>query len=538
MTEYNFQIDSAAVSDRGLSEKRPQNEDSFLEITERGIFSVADGVGGAQAGEVASQMAMEILGEAFVNTHENSDAEDLMQVAISQANASIYQMSRDLPQLSTMATTIVALHVVGNIATIGHVGDSRLYRLDGNGNLYRETQDHSVVEEEVRAGRMTPAQAANHPSRNVISRALGAEQTVEIDMKTIMFEPQTSFLLCSDGITRHVDDFEIRQLLMLGETPTEICAELKKLCYERGAEDNLTAVVIKISQAVAPVSAESPVPVVDEIEEATVATARLQEIDDEDSILEIDEAEIPTQNLVMPQAVDESKVPTAEYPTEAAPAENFAETPEEIPAIDEEAEEEIEEEIAPQPPIITAQTIEPDAEIFSSIEPEKSSSGGGFFGKLLGGLLLLLIGAALGAGGFYYWSQMNKQPELPQLPTTVDTTDAAISTFEKSRRQADVEPQKYIDAHKDKTGKDAQELYLLGRAYLLTHNFVEAEKNFKEAQGQLPDVNQQNRKILENDINVGMTIATTEAAQTKLKDRMTQKNPANTNSSTENKPSP
>src|SRR4051812_34796196 len=200
-TKTNFNVVSAAITDRGLSEKRPQNEDSFLELTERGVFAVADGVGGAQAGDVASQMAVEILGEAFVNSKPNSDAEDVMKAAIEQANASIFQMSHDLAQLSTMATTVVALHVAGNIATIGHVGDSRLYRLDGNGTLYRETQDHSVVEEEVRAGRMTPQQAATHPSRNVISRALGAEPTVEIDMKTIMFEPNTSFLLCSDGIT-------------------------------------------------------------------------------------------------------------------------------------------------------------------------------------------------------------------------------------------------------------------------------------------------------------------------------------------------
>ena len=174
MTQNSIQMITSAVSDRGLSEKRPQNEDSYLEMPERGIFAVADGVGGAQAGDTASQMAMEILAEAFMNLPEGGDAEDMMHRAITQANSSIYQMSHDLPQLSTMATTIVALHVAGNIATIGHAGDSRLYRLDSHGNLFRETQDHSVVEEEVRAGRMTREQAENHPSKNVISRALGA----------------------------------------------------------------------------------------------------------------------------------------------------------------------------------------------------------------------------------------------------------------------------------------------------------------------------------------------------------------------------
>ena len=159
----DFQIISASVSDRGLSEKRPENEDSFLEIPKNGIFAVADGVGGAQAGDVASQMAMEIVGEAFINMASSGDAETVMKTAIERANEAIFQMSNELPQLSTMATTIVALQIKGNIATIGHVGDSRLYRIDSNGTLYRETQDHSVVEEEVRAGRMTAEQAVNHP---------------------------------------------------------------------------------------------------------------------------------------------------------------------------------------------------------------------------------------------------------------------------------------------------------------------------------------------------------------------------------------
>src|SRR3954470_10330882 len=110
-------LQSAAVSDRGLSEKRPQNEDSFLEVPERGLFAVADGVGGAQAGDVASQMAVEILGEAFTNLREGGVVEELMEIAITRANGAIFQMSSDLPQLATMATTIVALHIKDNIAT-------------------------------------------------------------------------------------------------------------------------------------------------------------------------------------------------------------------------------------------------------------------------------------------------------------------------------------------------------------------------------------------------------------------------------------
>src|ERR1041384_3408536 len=243
-----FQVHSASLTDRGLNERRPLNEDALLHDQERSIFAVADGVGGAEAGEVASQTAIEVLDEAFRHQVDGADVEDLMELAIQRANASIHQMAQEHAKFSMMATTIVALHLKGNIATFGHVGDSRLYRLTPDGQLRRETEDHSIVEEEVRAGRMTPEQAANHPSKNVISRALGAEQGVEVDMKTMEVEDGSAFLLCSDGITRHIPDNELRQVLMSAASPSELCEEMKRRCYQRGAEDNLTAVVVQIGQ--------------------------------------------------------------------------------------------------------------------------------------------------------------------------------------------------------------------------------------------------------------------------------------------------
>src|SRR5258705_9011519 len=118
MRPDNSSLHSSAVTDRGLNEKRPLNEDSFLADAERGIFSVADGVGGAEAGEVASQTAIEVLDEAFRHRLENADVEDLMGLAIQRANASIHQVAQDHAKVSMMATTIVALHIHGNIATI------------------------------------------------------------------------------------------------------------------------------------------------------------------------------------------------------------------------------------------------------------------------------------------------------------------------------------------------------------------------------------------------------------------------------------
>src|SRR3982751_4532040 len=263
----SIEIKSASISDRGLSEKRPLNEDSFLADPQRRIFAVADGVGGAQAGEVASQTAMEVLDEAFRHQEEDADIEDLMEIAIQRANNSIFRMAQEHPKLSMMATTVVALHLDGRTATIGHVGDSRLYRLTPDGHLHRETRDHSVVEEEVRAGRMTREQAANHPSRNVISRALGAEDGVEVDMNTLDVEDGTAFLLCSDGITRHIQDDEIRELLLSGQDIEDVCAEMKKRCYERGAEDNLTAVIVRVGDMERTISPE-------EAEDMTLASAR------------------------------------------------------------------------------------------------------------------------------------------------------------------------------------------------------------------------------------------------------------------------
>src|SRR5438874_10922988 len=241
------QVQVGSISDRGLSDKRPLNEDSYLADPARGIFVVADGVGGADAGEIASQTAVDVLNDAFrQKITDGEDVEDLLELAIQRANSSIHQMAADNPRFSMMATTVVALHLDGNRATIGHVGDSRLYRMTPDGQLHRETEDHSIVEEEVRAGRMTPEQAANHPSKNVISRALGAEDSVEADMKTIEVAEGSAFLLCTDGITRHIPDNELRDLMTSDGTPAQLCEEMKRRCYQRGAEDNLTAVIVQV----------------------------------------------------------------------------------------------------------------------------------------------------------------------------------------------------------------------------------------------------------------------------------------------------
>ena len=489
MTENSFQIDSAAVSDRGLSEKRPQNEDSYLEINERGLFAVADGVGGAQAGDVASQMAMEVVAEAFMNLRQNGDAEEMMKIAIERANEAIYQMSHDLPQLSTMATTIVALYLDGNIATIGHVGDSRIYRLDEKGNLYRETQDHSMVEDEVRAGRMTAHQAATHPSRNVISRALGAESSVEVDMKTIMFEPGTTFLLCSDGITRHIDDFQIRELLQSDDKPAAICRRMKELCYERGAEDNLTAVIARVSDIVSGKNNGSGKFVAD-FEEPTIATSRLPH--DETWIQPDNLNELPTYPLQVPEAKNTSERDidlTDEILSPAAVRNSKSSV-----ALVEDA------------PKTGVQKIEVERDV-KSYKVEEASG----FGKLFTSLLLLLLGGVIGAGIIYFLSQNKPQPEVPQI-VQQQTPNIPYSAFEDNRRNVDRNPEQYIFASNGQA-ESAEEYYLLGRANLLTGKYPEAKKAFEEAKNRLAQASEVNSTILANEIAMALAIINDPFAQ-------------------------
>ncbi len=496
--ENNFQIVSASVSDRGLSEKRPQNEDSFLEMNKCGLFAVADGVGGAQAGDVASQMAVEILGEAFVNLKENGDAEEMMKLAIERANTAIYQMSHDLTQLSTMATTMVALHVSGNIATIGHVGDSRLYRLDSNGKIYRETQDHSVVEEEVRAGRMTAAQASNHPSRNVISRALGADYAVEVDMKTIMFEPHTTFLLCSDGITRHIDDFELRDLLLSSDKPANIAQKMKDICYQRGAEDNLTAVIAKVTNVAAVnFNDKKPEPIAD-YEDATVAAVRPPVLTNDEKFAAplVVEEEIPTRRLEMPPAIENNAPPETAAPAEFV----FPTTTQNRTSLSFQAEK------VEEPPFTAGEIVREDKPIFTVVEKKP-----GILGRILTPLLTLLLGTLIGAGVYHLWARKNVEPEAIPVPTQ-QSQNIPLTSFEESRRTVDKNPQQYLAAS-TLPPESAEDFYLMGRANLLLGKFSDAKQMFAQAKDRLAQTSDVNNKVLANDIEVGLIIVTVPLAQ-------------------------
>jgi serine/threonine protein phosphatase PrpC len=492
--ENPFEIESAAVSDRGLNESRPHNEDSYLDQPEFGIFGVADGVGGAQAGEVASQMAVEILGEAFGNMPENADPEAVMRAAFSKANEAIFEMSSQLRSLSKMATTIAALHLKGDVATVGHVGDSRIYRFMPDGRVVQETLDHSIVAEEVRAGRMTEEQAATHPSRNIISRALGAEPSVEIDLKTIMVEPGTTFLLCSDGITRHVNEEEMLSALRSGGSTSNACAILKDLCYERGAEDNLTAVVVRVGTLDYIGDSSHEIPFLDDDQEDTLASPRF-------GYSENGRSEVELTPAARFDIVDDEPE-TIEFAPE--PAEDEVE-----PKVEKEGQPDAFVSARPQPsggavqPLPAASQPREERFHYTSDDPITNPSN---LSKILGAIILLLIGVGTGVGGYYFWNSSKPPVASVQAPIINEekSSNIPLTAFEESRRLVDQDPRKYIAANQNP--QDAQDFFLLGRAYLLTGEYFQAKNAFNSARSRIDEIDERDRQTIANEINMALAI--------------------------------
>jgi protein phosphatase len=480
-------LHSFAVTDRGLNEKRPLNEDSFLADSERGIFAVADGVGGAEAGEVASQTAIEVLDEAFRHRLEDADVEDLMELAIQRANASIHQMAQDHAKFSMMATTIVGLHLQGNVATIGHVGDSRLYRLTPAGQLLRETADHSVVEEEVRAGRMTPEQAANHPSKNVISRALGAENDVDVDMKVIEVDDGTEFLLCTDGITRHIPDHELRHLLITHADLPTLCGELKRICYQRGAEDNLTAVVVCVGE---PLSAEDRV---DDLER-TMSPEAPQSAPSAPSA-----SAAPLQQTILGSRLDSLR---------SAP--DFGNSLDDTLVPERTAQSIATPEPRNENPIVNRLDVPGPPPAKSGIERTMTR----FFMFVL---FLALVGAAFYAGRKYkgpipYVEGVAPVAEASPTPTVGDDP---ILKFERSRREVDNDPNAWLatqlkseqarqSIQNPLDSNEGEFLYLYGRASLLTGNSDEAARAFEKVIARTNLVSPQADATLKKEATLGL----------------------------------
>ncbi len=222
---------------RGLV--RQTNEDSFL--VRKGLYVVCDGMGGARGGEVASQMACERL----VTLVPGSAGKDELLAAIVDANGSIAARSLAEPHLLGMGTTLTSALIQDGTIILGHVGDSRAYLLH-QGALRQLTDDHSWVGEMVRRGELTAAEAASHPHRSVITRALGTEGETTPDLLEIRPEPGDRLLLCSDGLSGMVSDEKIQEVLRQLDGPQAAADALVQAALEGGGEDNITVVVVDL----------------------------------------------------------------------------------------------------------------------------------------------------------------------------------------------------------------------------------------------------------------------------------------------------
>jgi len=222
-----------------IGKVRPINEDAYYAPEKGECFcAVADGMGGHNAGEVASSMAVQVFSDALRNTSViNGNA---LRKAVLRANAAVHESSLETDQRSGMGTTFTALAFNGNDAHIAHVGDSRAY-LIRNDSIMRLTLDHTLVEEMVLQGVITPREAKHHPKRNYITRALGTAEYVEVDLIQIELQPGDVFFLCSDGLSNHVEDKKILEICRMDSGWNEKVSMVVDAALENGGSDNITA---------------------------------------------------------------------------------------------------------------------------------------------------------------------------------------------------------------------------------------------------------------------------------------------------------
>jgi PPM family protein phosphatase len=241
MVSRGAALTAAGISDRGRS--RRANEDFFVMVPEAGAFVVCDGMGGAAAGETASHLAAEAAAAALTTAKRSAGA---IREAVRLANSAVYERARRDRRLEGMGTTLVALSLSGNTAWVGHVGDSRCYRWR-SGTLERLTQDHSLVEEQIRIGRMTREQARRSPMQNVITRAVGTRTEVVADVQEFQLQHDDVFLLASDGLTRELTDVTIAGILRAdGSDLDAACANLIAAANAAGGRDNITCVLVRV----------------------------------------------------------------------------------------------------------------------------------------------------------------------------------------------------------------------------------------------------------------------------------------------------
>src|SRR5436190_1080095 len=231
-------VEEAYRSDVGR--QRSANEDSYFASPP--LFAVADGMGGAQAGEVASRIAAESFDP---DAPRDTAPERYLRSIAEEANTRIHRLAQADATRSGMGTTLTAALVEGEELSLAHVGDSRAYRFRG-GQLRLLTSDHSLVEELRRQGRLTDEQAADHPQRSIITRALGPEPDVDVDTMTVPARGGDVYLLCSDGLTTMVPEERIKEILQGARSLDDAVSKLIQEANRQGGRDNITAVAFRL----------------------------------------------------------------------------------------------------------------------------------------------------------------------------------------------------------------------------------------------------------------------------------------------------
>ena len=242
-----------------IGKVRDHNEDAVASDLSIGLLVLADGMGGYKAGEVASEMAVLLVASIITQAmqdefHKELDKSDLfpeshmLRSAVEQANAAIYQVSQDEPQCAGMGTTLVAGVFTNNKLVVGHIGDSRMYRLRG-GALMQLTEDHSLVQEQINAGLITKEQAQTSSNKNLVTRALGIEPEVELELQVLDVEVGDYYLLCSDGLSDMLSDAEIAETLRQANgNITHAANRLIHLANEHGGVDNISVMLAIIEK--------------------------------------------------------------------------------------------------------------------------------------------------------------------------------------------------------------------------------------------------------------------------------------------------
>lgn len=230
---------------------RDNNQDAYYIPLdgEEPLFIIADGMGGHKAGEIASNLAVEIISKNFNSDLNLGDfGEECIKKkifnSIDEANNKIYNKAKSEEKCSGMGTTVTLAYVTDKNLYIGHVGDSRAYVLSNN-KLSQVTEDHSLVEELIKNGSISREEAKYHPQRNIITRAVGTGEKIDIDIIIIPKEETKLFLLCTDGLTNMLDDNEIEEFLINSKNVQRTCEDLVELSNDRGGYDNITVIAVK-----------------------------------------------------------------------------------------------------------------------------------------------------------------------------------------------------------------------------------------------------------------------------------------------------